>query len=97
MSDQVEVRHLQALEPFRLAVFKLSYLDLLRGSLRSASAFNGRPVPSTRHPKNWWLGPGLKTRLFESPKSIELELLGTWFPSRSTPVRPAALPVNSCS
>ena len=29
-----------------------------------------------RHPVNVWLGPGLKTRLLEGPKSIELEPLG---------------------
>ena len=34
---------------------------------------------SIGHPGNRWLGPGLKTRLFEGPKSIELEPLGNVF------------------
>ena len=38
-----------------------------------ASAFNGRPNPSIGHQEGGW---GLKTRLFEGPKSIELEPLG---------------------
>ena len=36
--------------------------------LPRGSGANGRPDP-IRHPGNRWLGPGLKTRWFEGPKS----------------------------